>query len=67
MASILPTGGTCEKYEKIFLFFSPLLNKNLSRFFKIPSPFARNPSEVDWLKLEKMAVLSFWGRAVLEG
>jgi hypothetical protein len=34
MASILPNGGTCEKYEDFFV-LHPVLNKNLSRFLKI--------------------------------
>jgi hypothetical protein len=41
MASILPTGGTCEKYEKRFLFFIPLWKKPLS-FFENSFSFSRN-------------------------
>jgi hypothetical protein len=61
MASILPTGGTCEKYERGFCSSARYEQKPLS-VFKNPSPFSQNPSsEVDWLKLEKNGGFEFFG------
>jgi hypothetical protein len=69
MASILPTGGTCEKYERVFV-LHPVTNKNLSRFFKIRFRF---PGILLWKKLfnngknggfEFLGEGVFWGKVV---
>jgi hypothetical protein len=65
MASILPNGGTCEKMREVF-FLHPVTEKNLSRFFKIHFRLPGILPGKKLVKLAKMAVLSFWGRAVLE-
>jgi hypothetical protein len=50
-----------------FFFLHPIMEKNLSQVFKNHFPFARNTFRKKKLvKLAKIVVLSFWGRAVLE-
>jgi hypothetical protein len=41
MASILPARGTCEKNERFFV-LHPIMEKNLSQFFKICFHFPQN-------------------------
>jgi hypothetical protein len=66
MASILPTGGTCEKYERFFCSSSRDEQKPLS-VFENPSPFARNHPRKKTGQTGKNAIFSLFGRAVLEG
>jgi hypothetical protein len=66
MASILPTGGTCEKYGRGFCSSACYEQKPLS-FFKIPFHLPGILPGSRLVKLAKKTVLSFSVRAVLQG
>jgi hypothetical protein len=67
MASILPTVDTCVKMREVIV-LHPVMNKNLSRFFKIHSGFPGIALGKQVVKTgEKTVFLLFWGRRFWRG
>jgi hypothetical protein len=60
MASILPTGGTCEKHERFFCSLARYEQKPLS-YFKNPFLFNRNPSQKSTGQNWQKMVFEFFG------
>jgi hypothetical protein len=54
-----------KNMEEVFV-LHPVLNKNLSRFFKIISIFPESASEDKVLNRKKTSGFEFFGRVVLE-
>jgi hypothetical protein len=66
MASILPTGGTCEKLREVFV-LHPLRRKTSLGFSKLFFVFPESASEDDMLNRQKWAVFKKLGKAVFWG